>query len=103
MKRAIMIDSEDTVATLLSDAEAGESIYIVTADGKETKALKAREPISMGHKVALISLKKGDKVMKYGAVIGEAMRHIREGDHVHIHNMKSLRLIIPLNASRIPK
>jgi hypothetical protein len=103
MKRAIMIDPEDTVATLLSDAEAGEPIYIVRADGKETKALKAREPISMGHKVALMSLKKGDKVMKYGAVIGQAIRHIREGDHVHVHNMKSLRLIIPLNASRIPK
>jgi hypothetical protein len=103
MKRAIMIDPEDTVATLLSDAEAGEPIYIVRADGKETKALKAREPISMGHKVALMSLKKGDKVMKYGAVIGQAIRHIREGDHVHVHNMKSLRLVIPLNASRIPK
>ena len=103
MKRAIMIDPEDTVATLLSDAEPGEPIYIVTADGKETKALKAREPISMGHKVALMSLKKGDKVMKYGAVIGQAIRHIREGDHVHVHNMKSLRLVIPLNASRIPK
>ena len=103
MKRAIMIDPEDTVATLLGDAEAGEPIYIVTADGTETKALKAREPISMGHKVALMSLKKGDKVMKYGAVIGQAIRHIREGDHVHVHNMKSLRLIIPLNASHIPE
>ena len=103
MKRAIMIDPEDTVATLLSDAEAGEPVYIVTADGKEAKTLKAREPISMGHKVALMSLKKGEKVMKYGAVIGQAIRHIREGDHVHVHNMKSLRLIIPLNASRIPK
>jgi hypothetical protein len=103
MKRAIMVGPEDSVATLLSDAEAGEPIYIVTADGKETKALKAREPISMGHKVALMSLKRGDKVMKYGAVIGQAIRQIREGDHVHVHNMKSLRLIIPLNASRIPK
>ncbi len=103
MKRAIMIDPEDSVATLLSDAEAGEPIYIVTADGRETKALNVREPISMGHKVALMSLKKGDKVMKYGAVIGRAIRQIREGDHVHVHNMKSLRLIIPLNESRIPK
>jgi hypothetical protein len=100
MKRAIMVDPEDTVATLLSDAEAGEPIYIVTADGKESRALKACEPISMGHKVALMPLKKGDNVMKYGAVIGQAIRHIREGEHVHVHNMKSLRLIIPLNASR---
>ena len=98
MKRAIMVDSEDTVATLLSDAGAGEPICIVTADGKESRALKAREPISMGHKVALLPLKKGEKIMKYGAVIGQAIRHIRPGDHVHVHNMKSLRLTIPLNA-----
>jgi hypothetical protein len=103
MKRAIIVDPEDTVATLLSGAEAGEPIYIVTADGKESRTLKAREPISMGHKVALMSLRKGDKVTKYGAVIGQATRHIREGAHVHVHNMKSLRLIIPLNASRGPK
>jgi urease beta subunit len=42
-------------------------------------------------------MKEGDKVIKYGAVIGQATRPIRVGDHVHVHNMKSLRLAIPLN------
>ena len=98
MKRAIMVNSEDTVATLLNHAEAGESVHILTTEGKETKTINVGEPISMGHKVALLPLKKGDKVIKYGAVIGQATRDIRAGGHVHVHNMKSLRLTIPLNA-----
>ena len=98
MNRAIMVNSEDTVATLLNHAEAGDSVYIVTAEGKEAGTVKIGEPISMGHKVALLSMKEGDKVIKYGAVIGQATRPIRVGDRVHVHNMKSLRLAIPLNA-----
>lgn len=97
MKRVIMVNSQDTVATLLNHAEAGDSVHILTAEGKEAGTVKIGEPISMGHKVALLPMKEGDKVIKYGAVIGQATRPIRVGDHVHVHNMKSLRLAIPLN------
>lgn len=43
--------------------------------------------IPQGHKVASTALKKGDKVVKYGQIIGFATMDIAAGDHVHTHNM----------------
>ena len=31
----------------------------------------------------------GEKVLKYGAPIGSATRDIGQGEHVHLHNMRS--------------
>ena len=42
-----------------------------------------------GHKYAVRPIKKGDKVIKYGQVIGIATEDIGVGEHVHSHNMKT--------------
>ena len=44
--------------------------------------------IPVGHKVALVALKEGDAVIKYGESIGAASVGIRAGDWVHTHNLK---------------
>jgi altronate dehydratase small subunit len=33
----------------------------------------------------------GDDIMKYGEVIGAAVRSIRAGEHVHVHNLEGKR------------
>lgn len=43
--------------------------------------------IPQGHKVAAAALGKGEKIVKYGQVIGFATADIAVGDHVHTHNM----------------
>jgi altronate dehydratase len=43
--------------------------------------------IPVGHKIALVDMKAGDPVIKYGQTIGEATREIREYEHVHTHNV----------------
>lgn len=43
--------------------------------------------IGMGHKFALVAIKEGDPIRKYGQVIGFAGRNIAPGDHVHVHNV----------------
>lgn len=43
--------------------------------------------IPFGHKVALVSISKGEAVLKYGVVIGNAKTDIRKGEHVHVHNI----------------
>ena len=40
-----------------------------------------------GHKYALCDIKKGEHVIKYGFSIGRAKEAIKEGDHVHSHNL----------------
>jgi hypothetical protein len=47
------------------------------------------EDIHLGHKVARCNLAPGDKVVRYGAVIGTATAPIAIGAHVHTHNLES--------------
>lgn len=42
-----------------------------------------------GHKYALIDIKKGENIIKYGSPIGHATEDIKKGDHVHTHNVKT--------------
>ncbi len=50
-------------------------------------ALTFAQEIPMGHKAALVDLKPGDVVVKYGFPIGRVTAPIRAGEHVHSHNM----------------
>ena len=45
--------------------------------------------LTTGHKTALCDIEKGSDVIKYGYPIGYATEDIKEGDHVHSHNMKT--------------
>ncbi|HEY1186287.1 MAG TPA: altronate dehydratase family protein [Gemmata sp.] len=45
--------------------------------------------IGMGHKFALVAIKEGDPIHKYGQVIGFAARAIAPGEHVHVHNVSA--------------
>ncbi|MGX1930958.1 UxaA family hydrolase [Flagellimonas sp. 2504JD4-2] len=47
------------------------------------------ENISFGHKVALRDINKGDPIIKFNTVIGTATEDIKQGQHVHVHNIKS--------------
>jgi altronate hydrolase len=51
------------------------------------------EPIPLGHKVALGDVAPGAHVVKYGMPIGAAVRPIRAGALVHVHNIRSLMLV----------
>jgi len=49
--------------------------------------LFAKELIPYGHKISLNKIKKGELIIKYGQVIGEAAKNILPGKHVHSHNV----------------
>ena len=65
--KKIIIDQKDNVCVLLT----------------------GNEEIPSGHKMALVDIKKGDFVIKYGNVIGRATKDIKKGEWVHSHNLKS--------------
>ncbi|MCS6780956.1 MAG: UxaA family hydrolase [Geminicoccaceae bacterium] len=54
--------------------------------------VSVREPIELGHKVALLPIAEGALVHKFGVPIGRATRPIAPGEHVHVHNLESLVL-----------
>ncbi len=50
---------------------------------------RVREPIKLGHKVALADIAEGEPVVKYGQIIGFASRPIKAGSWVHVQNTKA--------------
>ena len=47
--------------------------------------------IPIGHKVALKDFAIGDTVMKYNTDIGKVIAPIKQGEHLHVHNVKTKR------------
>jgi altronate dehydratase small subunit len=87
--KAIVVDPRDSVATVLADFAAGEVLTVRV--GAEDCRVTLRAPIPFGHKVALDAIEPGGPVRKYGEVIGRATQAIAPGDHVHLHNLESMR------------
>jgi len=89
MKKAIVLDTKDNVATLLTDVDKNDVVQART--GEEVREIRVQEKIQFGHKFAMKIIRKGEHVIKYGEVIGQASQDIDEGRHVHVHNVESLR------------
>lgn len=90
-KIALKVHDIDNVATIfVNDIQAGMDITVHDKKGEE-ELIKALNPIPYGHKIAVRDIKKGELIMKYGEEIGGATADIRKGEHVHAHNVESLR------------
>ena len=48
-----------------------------------------RAPLGLGHKLARMPCPQGEKILKYGAVIGSLTQPVAAGDHIHTHNLDS--------------
>ena len=90
MKRdAIVISSEDNVATALAGLEREKTAAV--GRGDEIVAVVLTDDIAFGHKFAIDDISRGQDIIKYGEVIGRATEDIPAGAHAHIHNIESLR------------
>ena len=85
---AFQIDLQDNVATMLSEAKAGEQVRLI-GDCHEA-GLAAATDIPTGHKIALKDIRAGEDIVKYGVVIGRATADIPKGSWVHLHVMHSI-------------
>lgn len=74
----LVIDPTDNV---------GVSIEAIPEGIALTEGVRSIQAIPAGHKVAIAPIKVGQKVQKYGAVIGMASQDIPIGAHVHTHNL----------------
>ena len=82
---------EDSVGVAVEDIQAGETAQGVILEEESAVAVKALQNIPLGHKIALVPLRAGEIVKKYGESIGKAAEPISPGEHVHVHNLKSTR------------
>ncbi len=83
---------KDNVGVIVVEGlEAGTDMLGVVTENDTTLDLKAKHDIPIGHKVALNDLKTGDTIIKYGQDIGKMVGDAGEGEHVHVHNLKTKR------------
>ena len=84
MKRQLIrLHPDDNVAIAVIDLKQGEQI---TMEGVE---ITVRSPIHPGHKIALENMVPGQKVYRCGMAIGSAIKPVKMGEHVHLHNLRS--------------
>ncbi len=89
---ALKLHVHDNVATVLKEVETGESVSVLSDEGEIVETIMALGLIPQNHKVALRPIKISGDVVKFGEVIGRATESIRQGEHVHIHNVASKRV-----------
>ncbi|MHB1354965.1 MAG: UxaA family hydrolase [Anaerolineae bacterium] len=87
MVNVLLINPADNVVVALKELPAGTIV-----EASDTlPPIKTCEPIPFGHKIAISIITVGSSVVKYGASIGLAVSDINPGQHVHIHNLHSVR------------
>lgn len=87
-KNVIQIHPDDVVAVALEPLAKGSAVAVDSPAGNMTVVLQ--NDIPAGHKFALNDIPAGGKIIKYGYPIGAAKDSIKKGEHVHVHNIKTL-------------
>lgn len=90
MLNGLMINDSDNVAMVIEPVSKGCKVQYKLNDGS-THEVEVLDDIPIYHKFAVKPIYKGEKVIKYGEHIGEAAQDIKMGEHVHVHNVKSVR------------
>ncbi|MBR6208162.1 MAG: altronate dehydratase [Oscillospiraceae bacterium] len=85
---ALLMDNSDNVVTCVADVKCGETVCY--RKGEQLLRLDAREDIPYCHKIALVDLREGDEIIKYGELIGKTDRAIAAGHLVNHENIHSV-------------
>ena len=91
MVHYIVHGKNDTVGVMAADVTKGQKLTGWNMEEDSTLHLKAEQDIPLGHKIALVNMARGEKVIKYGEAIGNASKAIKKGQHVHTQNLKTAR------------
>lgn len=85
----LVLDKSDNIGVALAALPKGQSITVALEPNPHVVVLQ--DDIPMGHKFSLTPIALGEAVKKYGSVIGCSIVDIQAGQHVHLHNIESLR------------
>ena len=91
MAKFLIHAEQDQVGVATQDIQRSENVEGVYMDNGKKISVLCKDDIPLGHKIALVNMRKGDRVIEYGEQIGVATQDVAQGSHVHTHNIKSLR------------
>lgn len=80
----------DSVAVATRDLSPGsvEGGYL---EGPASLTVTLTDEVPLGHKFALRDIAQGGEVIEYGVRVSVASLDIATGQHVHVHNVRSVR------------
>lgn len=76
---------------VVEGVKAGQALVGWIMEDDKDITVQAKSDIPIGHKLALKDHKPGDTVIKYGVDIGRVVAPIKQGEHLHVHNVKTKR------------
>jgi altronate hydrolase len=82
---ALRINEKDNIVIATQPIRKGHPVVV---GGR--KLFPTTEDIPPGHKIALVTLAKGRKILRYGEPIIRATRAIKKGEWVHVHNTQPI-------------
>ena len=88
--KAVILDPKDNVGVGLMDLKSGIELDLRVSG--QAIHMKLVEPIPYQHKFSITHIDSSSEIIKDGVVIGEATQDIKQGQHVHVHNMTGLRV-----------
>lgn len=90
MNNSVIIDSTDNVGVVIESIKKGEEISYFDSRNQNIRLI-AREDIPIYHKFSICDIQANEVIVKYGQHIGQASTFIMQGQHVHTHNINSVR------------
>ena len=88
----VVHEEGDSVGVVVVEGvKAGEELTGWIMEGDKEMRVRAQNDIPIGHKLAIRDLKNGDTVIKYGVDIGRTIAPIKQGEYLHVHNVKTKR------------
>ena len=86
----IIHDQKDNVGVVVIEKISPKqecACWIMENDS--STSIQSKDEIPLGHKIAMNDLNEGDTILKYGHDIGNVVKPIKKGEHVHVHNVKT--------------
>ena len=84
-------DGDSVGVVVIEGVEAGQTLTGWIMDQNKTSEFDVKDAIPIGHKLAIRDLAVNDTVIKYGEDIGRVVSAIKQGEHLHVHNVKTKR------------
>lgn len=75
----VKIKEQDNVAIAVNEIKAGMEVM---------EGVIAHQDIPQAHKIALEDIAQGDKIIRYGVILGYAMKPIKKGDWINEHMLE---------------
>jgi altronate hydrolase len=97
----IHLNAADNIAIARVPISAGQELRV------GQRSITVKDAVPAGHKIALGAIAAGEKILRYGQLIGHARIAIEAGRHVHAHNLAfeelSLAYEFPASELSLPK